>query len=207
MRGLGSRAASAFVVLGISALAGCGGPPAAGGAPGAGGSTLGNMILFAGPTVPPPMKQATGDVYCPRVDVADGGAALQSYAGGRTGDPAALRSQIAIGDLARECNGRPDGSTVVKVGVAGHVLLGAGGASGRYDVPVRIVVKRGSTVIATRTQRVAVAVPAGDTQAEFSVVEDGIVVPASDSQSFDIEVGLGGGGAAAPARHARRKRG
>src|SRR5690349_21631280 len=110
MRGLDSRAALAFVVVGVSALAGCGGPP------GEGGSTLGNMVMFAGPTVPPPMKQATGDVFCPTVAVADGGAALQSFAGSRTGDPAALRSQIAIGDLARECNSRPDGSTVVKVG-------------------------------------------------------------------------------------------
>ncbi|MGO4574363.1 hypothetical protein [Microvirga sp. 2TAF3] len=186
MSGLGAKAGWALAVLGLSALAGCG-------APGEGGSTLGNMVLFAGSTVPPPMQKAVNDVYCPTVDIVEGGSTIQAFAGGRVGDAGGLRSQIAISQLARECAGSPDGSTIVKVGVEGRALLGGGGAPGRYDVPVHILVKRGSTVIANRSRRMAVTIPSGDTQATFAVVEDGIVVPPADANSFEIEVGLGAG--------------
>jgi hypothetical protein len=161
------------------------------------------MVLFAGTTVPPAQKKVLEDVYCPPVDIMEGGSAIQAFAGGRVGESSGLRSQISIGNLARECAGQPDGTTVVKVGVEGRALLGASGAPGRYDVPVQIIVKRGDTVIANRSKRMSVAIPAGETQGTFAVIEEGIVVPAADANVFEIEVGLGGNGAAA----ARRKRG
>ncbi|MBZ6075998.1 hypothetical protein [Microvirga puerhi] len=196
MSGSNAKAGLALAVLGFSALTGCG-------APGEGGSSLGNMVLFAGTTVPPAQKKVLEDVYCPPVDIMEGGSAIQAFAGGRVGESSGLRSQISIGNLARECAGQPDGSTVVKVGVEGRALLGASGAPGRYDVPVQIIVKRGDTVIANRSKRMSVAIPAGDTQGTFAVIEEGIVVPAADANAFEIEVGLGGNGAATP----RRKRG
>jgi len=55
-------------------------------------------------------------------------------------------------------------------------------------------VKDGSTVFANRTRRVAAAIPAGQTQTTVSVIEEGIVVPAANANSFEIEVGLGTGG-------------
>jgi hypothetical protein len=185
--GFGGKAGWTLAVLGLSALTGCG-------VPGEGGMGVGDMLLTAGTTLPPAQSQIIEDVYCPQVSITDGGAAIQVYAGGRRGDPRALRSQVAIGETARECFGLPDGSTVVKVGVAGRALLGAGGAAGRYDVPVHIIVKRGSTIYANRSHRLSVAIPAGGTQERFSVVEDNIVVPAADANSFEIEVGLGGRG-------------
>jgi hypothetical protein len=180
-----AKAGLALAVLGLTALAGCG-------APGEGGSTMSNMVLFAGTTVPAPVPRQTEDVYCPIIEVSEGGSAIQAYSGGAVGDATRLRSQIALGELARECLGQPDGSTLVRVGVEGRALLGAGGSAGRYDVPVHIVVKRGSTIIANRTRRVAVAIPAGQTQGGFSVVEDSILVSPGDAKSFEIEVGLGG---------------
>jgi hypothetical protein len=180
-----AKARLALAMLGLTALAGCG-------APGEGGSTLSNMVLLAGSTVPPAMPRQTEDVYCPTIEVTEGGSAIQAYSGGAVGDATRLRSQIALGELARECLGQPDGSTIVKVGVEGRALLGAGGAAGRYDVPVHIVVKRGSTIIANRSRRLSVAIPAGQTQWSFAVVEEGIVVSPTDATSFEIEVGLGG---------------
>lgn len=197
MGGIGAK-----VVLAVSALAlaGCGTSSGGGGL-----SSLGDMVLFAGTSVPPEAPPPVGDTYCPSVGVAEGGAALQTYAGGRTGDAAALRSQVALGQLARECTLQPDGSILVKVGVEGRALQGAGGAAGRFDVPVRIVVKDGSTVIANRLRRTAVAIPAGDTQGSFAIVEEGIVVPAASSQGFEIEVGLGTAGPAGAAEGRRRR--
>ena len=170
-------------------------------------------MLIAGTNVAPGTRVAGGavvqpgpsgvvavapeDAYCPAIGVVDGGSAL------RSGEGSALRSQVTLGQLARECVGQSDGSTLVKVGVQGRALLGAGGSAGRFDVPVRVVVRQGDRIIANRVRRTAVQIPAGDTQGSFAVVEDGIVVPASAAQDFEIEVGIGGGSDAG----ARRRRG
>ena len=182
----GRTAGLALVVLG---LAGCS-------TSGESSMGVGEMLLTGGATRAPVQRVAAEDVYCPTVTVMDGGSAIQVYAGGQSGDANALRSQVSIGELARECAGQSDGSTLVKVGVAGRALLGVGGSASRFDVPVQIVVKGGSGVIANRSRRTSVAIPAGDTQASFTVIEGGIVVPAAYANTFDIEVGLGGRAAA-----------
>ncbi|WP_210497259.1 hypothetical protein [Microvirga antarctica] len=197
MSGFGQKAAWIVAILGTSALAGCG-------TPGEGGSTLGNMVLFGGTTVPPAAKSVIEDVFCPPVEISEGGSAIQAFSGGRVGDAAGLRSQIALGETARECVGQADGSTIVKIGVQGRALLGSGGSAGRYDVPVHIVVKTPTRTIANINRRLSVAIPSGELQGTFSVVEEGILVPASEASIFEIEVGLGGGGAQKPAARRRR---
>ncbi len=124
--------------------------------------------------------------YCPPVDVAEGGAAIRAQAG------ESVRYQIALGDLARECTPQADGSVLVRVGVEGRALLGAGGGGGRVDAPVRVQIKQGSTVLATRARRVAVAIPSGSLQGAFAVVEEGFVVPPQYAESYEIEVALAG---------------
>jgi len=180
--GLSRKAGWTLAVLGLSALTGCG-------APGEGGFGVGDMLLTAGTTQARAQSAEIRDVYCPTVEVTDGGAALQVRGGGEEGS---IRSQVTLGEIARECIGQPDGSTLVKVGVEARALLGVGGSAGRYDVPVHIVVKDGSTVFADRSRRLAASIPAGQTQTTVSVIEDGIVVPPSYANSFEIEVGLGG---------------
>ena len=172
------------------------------------GDTLRNLLRYGSTTEPPAAPQAAIEMTdCPRVDVAEGGAALQTYAGGRTGSPEALRSQLTIANVARECIGQPDGSIMVKVGVEGRALIGPAGSAGRFDAPVRVVVKRGDQVFANRIRRIAVSVPPGETQAAFVTVEEGIVVPPGTGD-FDIEVGLGGASGEKPAKGQRgRQRG
>jgi hypothetical protein len=168
------------------------------------GSTLRNLFLYGGTTAPPAAEAVEEAAYCPAVGVIDGGAALQAYAG-RTGDPYALRNQLSLNNFARECTAQPDGSILVKVGVEGRALLGPGaGSGGRFEAPLRFVIKRGDRILATRFRRVPVTIPAGDTQGTFVVVEEGIVVPPGAGE-YEIEVGLGG---SAPAeRPARGRRG
>ena len=172
--GMNARVAWAFAVLGLTTLTGCG-------APGEGG--MGDMLLLAGTTVPAARPPQIEDVYCPQIDVFEGGSTL------RTGG-----SQIVLGQMARECVGQPDGTTLVRIGVEGRALLTAGSGGGRYSAPVRIVVKGGSTVFANRSRSVGVAIPAGDMQGSFSIVEENIVIPAANANDFEIEVGLGAGG-------------
>ena len=174
--GWGAKAAWALAALGLTALAGCG-------APGEDGASLGNMVLFAGTTVPPARPAEIEDVYCPPITVASGSSSIQAGSG-----------QIIIGQMARECVGQPDGTTLVRIGIEGRALLTAGSGGGRYSAPVRIVAKRGSTVFANRSRTVGVAIPAGDTQGTFSIIEENIVIPAAEANTFEIEVGLGSGG-------------
>lgn len=150
------------------------------------GISIGERFILAGPTVPPEVTAHEADVYCPSIEVASGGSVIQS--GGGEGPP---RSVISLGQLARECKGRSDGSTVVNVGVEGRAVLSGNGPS-RLDVPVRIVVKRRGTVVANRVLRASIAVPAGDSHGSFAVVGEGLIVPAADAADFEIEVGLGG---------------
>ena len=169
------------------------------------GDTLRNLFRYGSTTEPPAAPQAGIEVPdCPRVDVVEGGAALRTYTGGCTGSPESLRSQLTISNVARECIGQPDGSIVVKVGVEGRALIGPAGSGGRFDAPVRVVVKRGDQVFANRIRRIPVTVPAGESQGAFVTVEEGIVVPPGTGD-FDIEVGLAGGAGEKPTKAQRAR--
>jgi hypothetical protein len=190
LRGLVRIAPTAFLVglLGACSAFDSGAPSA--GASSGGGSTLGNLLKY-GSTTEPPIRGA-GDVEaadCPSVLVMSGRSAIKHGSG-----------QVSISDLARECTERPDGSIVVKVGVQGLSLAGAGGGGvGHGSVPVVIQLRQGDKVIATRTRSAQVTGQPGDSQGTFTVVEGGMVVPPK-SGDFDIEVGLGGGGGGRRAR-------
>ena len=163
-----------------------------------GGSTLGNYLMFNSATPPPVAAAAAIDVPdCPQVDVTESGAAAKRGA-----------VQVSVTNVARECSGRPDGSIVVKVGIEGRALAGPGGGSGRFDENVYFVLKRGDRVLAQRDRRVAVTIPAGDTQGSFYAVEDGLVVPPGIGGEFEVEAGLGSAGRAqsGPSRNTVRLR-
>jgi hypothetical protein len=69
---------------------------------------------------------------------------------------------------------------------------------------VRFAIKSADRVLASSARRTAVALSPGETQGSFLVVEEGLVVPPGTG-GFDIEVALGGSGAAErPARRGRR---
>ncbi|UHC15090.1 hypothetical protein LRS73_21530 [Methylobacterium currus] len=161
------------------------------------GNPLLNIFKYGGTTKPPEAPPNPDDVYCPIIDISEGGSSLQTLAGGT------VRTQIRLGQLSRSCQPGPNGSTVVTVGVQGVVLLGPGGAPGRFAAPVTITVKNGTQVIARRSRQAAAMIPAGSANGTFTVVEDGISVPAGLARDFEIEVGLGG--ASKPARAPRRK--
>ncbi|NNM72994.1 hypothetical protein [Enterovirga aerilata] len=194
------RAGTVACALLPLALAGCGSTSSGSGE---GGSTLQNFLLYGGATVPPAQATPPLEVTdCPPVTVMDGGAAIRAVSGG--GETAAVRNQISIANVARECIGREDGAIVMKVGVQVRALLGPGGSGGRLDAPVNFVIKRGDQVIVSRSRRVAISIPAGQYEQSVAVVEDNMVVPPGTGE-FDVEVGLGsmGRGAAPRGRRGR----
>ncbi len=161
------------------------------------GNPLLNIFKYGGTTKPPEAPPNPDDVYCPIIDISEGGSSLQTLAGGT------VRTQIRLGQLSRSCQPGPSGSTLVTIGVQGVVLLGPGGAPGRFNAPVTITVKNGTQVIARRSRQAAATIPAGSVNGTFTVVEEGISVPAGLARDFEIEVGLGG--VQKPARAPRRK--
>lgn len=202
MRNSLSKAASACVAGVLSLTAACS-STGSGSGEGVGG-TLKNFLFFGGATVPAAAPGAIIEVVdCPAVTVVEGGAMIRT--GGT--DASAVRSQLAIADVARECTARDDGGITVKIGVQVRALVGPGGGAPRFDSPIRFALKRGDTVLASRTARVSVAVPPGEYERSVIVVEDGLVAPPGEGD-LDIEVGFGTGPkAAAPARRTRAKRG
>jgi hypothetical protein len=190
---------AAAVAAAALSLAGCMGggsaPAASGGAQTS--NPVSNLIFWGSTTVPaaPPLP-VDDDFECPSLTI--------STAAHRIGGES-VRAQYSIGDIARECsNPQPDGSFTLKMGVAGQVLLGPAGAPGRYDVSVRFVVKSGERIVLTRVQRQSVIVPAGATQGQFTMVEQGIQVPAG-LRNLEFEVGLGAGGDAPTRRRTARR--
>lgn len=170
------------------------------------GSTLQNLLNFGGTTVPPLAQNPAAEVLdCPAVGVPEGGAALKT-SGGKGDDASAVRTQISISNVARECREGPGGTIIVKVGVEGRALLGPGGSTNRFDVPVTFALKKNDQVLVARTRRTSVAIQPGRYEQNFVLVEGDLVVPAGTGE-FEIEVGLGAGTkpTVSPARAARKR--
>jgi len=174
-----------------SALSACSSLPGEEG----GGNPLVNIVRYGGTTVPPPMPEILDPAYCPQVDVITGGAAIRSYSGA-AGDNQALRSQISIANVARECVATVDGFYEIKLGVEVRALLGPRGAPGRFEAPLRIVLRNNTTTFDSRQVRVSATVAPGQTQGNALIVEENLRVPATVGQNYLIEVGLvqAGGG-------------
>ena len=195
------------------ALAGCASGPGSL-EPGAGKaeiSTIGSLFAFNTST-PPPVTSLQGkveDFDCPHVEVIEGTSAYRSTAGGQGNG--AVRYQYSLGNVARECT-LTGNQISIKVGVEGRVLIGPAGAPGAFSVPLRFAVRRESDKkpVASKLYRVAATVPAGDTQAGFSLVSDALVVPftrAAADEDYTVLVGIdaAGGGGDKPVRKRRRR--
>lgn len=212
---------AAMTVLMAAGLAGCGGNGVLGTGIGGGSSAssssaepgpLGsarNYLLYGSAKEPPPPAPNPNDrdINCPKVNVLEGTAAMRI--GLATGGATEVSYQASLGETARECTVK--GNTVaIKVGVEGRLLVGMLGKPGSYTVPLRIVVKREKAVLFSKLVRLSVTVPAGDTQATFTHVEDGIVLPLTENDpadEYDLLVGFDPNGKAEPAeKKPRRKR-
>lgn len=196
---LGHLRLSAALVLALG-LAGCSGGPLGGLIPGTtpepqtpigGGSALQNLAQFGTTTLPPvPEANLSDEVECPVASILPGGASLRI--GGQTSD--SVRSQVSITDVARECLPAAGGGVAVRLGTSGRVLVGPAGSAGAHFASMRIEVRRGDTVLSTRSVRVGAQVPGGQAGADWTHIENGIVIPASAFASradLDIFVMLG----------------
>jgi len=185
-------------------LAGCGGIGTLGETAASGAENT-RLAIFGNPQAIPAAQapEDQPDLNCPSVGIMEGGA---SHRVGRPGS-SEVSHQASLVDVARECRFGP-GQFTLKVGVQGRMLIGSLGKAGTFSVPVRIAVKRGDTVVATRVARVSATIPSGDTSVAFVHVEDNIVVPLGSgdpADDYDVYIGFDSGGAGDPRRGKRRR--
>ena len=164
----------------------------------------------AQPTSNPAEKQialpvASADIYCPEIDIAEGGAAYR--VGGA--ESASVRYQFNIGETARQCDPAGPGRATIKIGVAGNLVIGPAGAPGTYSVPLRITVTQDADhkQVYTKTYKIEATVDAVSS-GQFRIVADPIEVAMPTLQLanvYSITIGFEGGGAAAAPRASRRK--
>ena len=187
MRRVGARAL-ALCCAGL-ALGGCAATdkliPSTGGV----SSAFGNLLAF-NTTTPPPAPAAAGaaperPLQCPTVEVLDGTASYRTYAGTEQTNEA-VRYQFSMGEVARDCT-HSGKDVLLKVGVAGRVLLGPAGSPGSFTVPVRIAVRRDGDgkAVATKLYDVPATIAAGEDATGFQIVSDPIAVPFVSSSADD----------------------
>jgi|SRR5579875_722672 len=159
-----------------------------------GGSQVLAMLLgFKNNDAPAAPGTEVRHVFCPKIVIPEGTAASQAYAG-TPPSSANLRHQFSLTDSARECT--LDGNQIViKIGVAGRVLLGPAGSPGSFSVPVRmaIVNELNNQPIISKLYHAAVAVPPGETHADFTIVSEPLRVPfikEHADENYTIKAGI-----------------
>lgn len=159
-----------------------------------------------GRAAPPSSASA---VDCPEILIDAGSSFLRTPPGA---DAGAVRYQLSIGLVARECSVHDD-KIDIKVGVEGAAVLGPVGQPGSYAGTLRISARRqkDEAILQSKTYRVSATVPSGGTRGEFQLIAEPLSVPylgPHAADDYEILVGFEQGGASeksdAPKRHKRR---
>ena len=132
------------------------------------------------------------DIDCPVIEVQDGTSAVR--VGGQSNE--SVRYQFNIAETARECQPQGDQFTI-KVGVAGHLLIGPAGSPGAYSATLRVVVRRSSDEkpVISKAYRVE-ANTAGAGEASYQLVTEPFALPLTHremDQDYTILVGFDNG--------------
>jgi hypothetical protein len=132
------------------------------------------------------------DIDCPEIEVQEGTSAMR--VGGESN--ASVRYQFDITQTARECQPAGDQFTV-KVGVAGHLLIGPAGAPGAYSATLRVVIRRekDQSAVLSKTYRVD-SNTAGGSLGSFQLVTEPFALPfpyKQVNQDYTILVGFDNG--------------
>lgn len=153
---------------------------------------MGKAMGLGKPPGPPPAESPSG---CPTIEVLDGTGQQRVMANAQAGNQG-LRYQYSITDVARECHLNAN-EMVIKVGVAGRVLLGPSGSPGGFKVPVRIAVmdERQQKPAVSKLYQIDASIPQGRTGTPYALVADQIVIPFAAgrvAKEYSIKVGIDG---------------
>lgn len=169
---------------------------------------LGTKILLgtANPAPLTPPQDLAFKQTCPPIEVLDGTSSHRVYDGSGATDSFSVRYQASLAETARECSKLGE-EAAIRVGVVGRVILGPKGAPGPVRAPLRIaVVDETNRPVYSQVHMIDVAIPAGQTTADFTRVEENIVVPipANRFRGWRILVGYDPKGGSVDPRARRR---
>jgi hypothetical protein len=135
-------------------------------------------------------SQAPGAVAdCPVIVIGDGAQMIRSPAGA---EAANVHHQVSIKSTARQCIVEGDHLTI-NVGIEGDAVLGPAGAPGSYGGVIRVALRRtkDDSIVSSKNYRVGAAVPSGAARADFRLLADPILAPASAKPQEDFEIVVG----------------
>ena len=133
------------------------------------------------------------DDNCPPVDIRTGASTLAIATEGATAND--LRYQLSFNQMARQCS-LAAGTIHMRVGVQGRVIVGPAGAPAQAEVPLRYAVVREGVdpkTIVTKFRRFPVPIPSGNTNVEFTDIEEDLSFPlpsVNELQAYVVYIGF-----------------
>jgi hypothetical protein len=135
------------------------------------------------------------DDNCPSVDIRTGAStlAIATKVEGATAND--LRYQLSFNQMARQCS-LAAGTIHMRVGVQGRVIVGPAGAPAQAEVPLRYAVVREGVnpkTIVTKFRRFPVPIPPGNTNVEFTDIEEDLSFPlpsVNELQAYVVYIGF-----------------
>jgi hypothetical protein len=125
--------------------------------------------------------------FCPNITLRSGTAYFDRYEKGGDGDPNRILYQASITNVTRGC--MPENETVkINAALAGRIVPGPKGKPGVVNVPIRIVVVKGDTVIYSQLFKHEVQM--GQNATDFVFSDPDIVIQKPDKPDVGIFVGF-----------------
>lgn len=143
-------------------------------------------------SVPPQDEFQDPRAYCPKTVLRAGTETLDIFPDGVSkedeGASAQLRFRATINEIARECNSA--GNFInIRVGVRGRFLSGPKGETGAFNMPLRIAVTQGDSVLYSQLHQIPANIPPDQRNGTFSYVDNNISIPKPDRENVIIYVG------------------
>ncbi len=168
----------------------------------------GTQISVAPEGAASPAVQPVGQVYvagkCPQIVIRDEGAIFKSYAKGAKDDASQLAYQASLVQGTRQCS--TDGTALnMTVVVQGRLVAGPMGGSGSVNLPIKVSVMDGETVLYSDTTNYQASIPAGEGSTQFLYTDNKIHVTGGAAGFVNVYVSFEQS-PAAPAKTARTVR-
>lgn len=126
--------------------------------------------------------------YCPPVNLRSGTAYYTTYKGNDEGDPENAIYQAAITDVTRNCRYN-SGSATMTIAVAGKVVPGPSGRTGKITLPIRVAAMRGDDVIYSKLFAYDVVINDTAESAQFVFTDTNVTLPSPVDRSIRVMVG------------------
>jgi len=127
--------------------------------------------------------QGTEAPFCPRVSLREGTAILRKEKDG------AVDYVASISDTTRDCR-IVDGKLRITVGAVGRLMPGPAATARTVQLPVRVAVTQGDSVVYSNLGKIAVPVAKGGVAQTFRYIDSKITIPDATNRNVVIYTGF-----------------